>query len=49
MKDTKANVLAAVIIVLIIAAFAGADMLYAHVAYGDWTCAWKHCIETVPR
>jgi hypothetical protein len=44
---TKANILIAAIVIGLAAAAAGIDALAAHVLYGDYTCAWKRCVEVV--
>lgn len=50
--ELATDFLGLVLVALCLAAIGGAVLgvqaCQAHIAYGDWTCAIKHCVEVKP-
>lgn len=40
-----AQLLVAFIILLVLVLALSAKAAYGHLAYGDWTCGFKHCVS----
>lgn len=45
MQRDWTNVLAAAILVVLVALSVTGSVVHAELVYGDWTCAFAHCVK----